>query len=1470
MNKSFHSIWNASKQTYVAAAETVSAKGKPSSGAKVVSAIAAVLGSLLAQSAYAQTAPPPNTLPKGGQVSAGQAQINTSGANMVILQGSDRAAINWQTFNVGKDAKVQFQQPSANSVTLNRVMSSDPSQIFGRISANGQVILTNPAGVYFGKDARLDVGGLVATTHSMSNADFLAGKNRFERNGSTASVVNEGEIKSALGGYIALLAPEVRNQGAIIAQMGTVALAAGEAIDLKFDSNNRLTSIRVEPSQIQALVENRHAVQAPGGLIILSAQSMDRLVGGVVKNSGTVEATGLQQQGGRIILSASKKIDNAGSISANATADGPAGKIEIGAPVVVNSGTISAAAPQPSAVAAAQAAPLTPANNAGSVQIQATTFAQSESGRIDVSAPLQGGTLNIHATGQVQLKGQVDVSAKAAAPAPDSTAPSQGGQIEVSAGGDIEVNNASLDASGAQGGRIHLRAAAPEQPSNPQPLPDAPGQGRLAIIGNSVLSVRGRSGQGGRASLLGDHIDLIDTTHIDASGATGGGTVLVGGDWQGSNGVYQATSVTMSAGASIDASATQQGDGGTVVLWSDIHRSGGVTSARGEISARGGALGGDGGRVETSGHELQVEGISVDAGSPRGKAGMWLLDPYDYIINAAAAASIGSALNSSDVTVTTQVRVPDYGSGTNPNGSGEIRLLANIAKTATQGTTTLTLQAHRRIEMNGLGITSAAGGPLNVVLWANFGGAASGSSTAGGVSALSNISTNGGFVWVGGGSATTTNLGVTVPNGPSVGGINANHNPIDWNGAINTAGGEVFIWSGMGFNNNWLAAYTGASINAGSGDVTIRARNFNWISGGSPVVTTTGRIVIRPDVDGGSFEGAINTDWFNTSGAVPTSFQFGAPGNTATLNLNRAFNVNGPVSVYGGDINIDANLRSTQAGAAILFKSTGGITQAASTSVTTTGGHLTYWSDSDNNRTGSIHFKGANSLSTAGGNITLAGGLDNGSGAPAGYATQIYSWADLNVLSGGVGGGDITMRANSSATNLIGAYFVGATNIDADTGRIVIDARSDTGTALAFQAGLTMTSASTGGSAISISGIANNSAYGAVFNNTQTKVVQSTGTGSIDISGQGTVNGVYLDTTHILSASGAININTTGGGSGTLGISSTTTVLGRALPWISSSSSAVNITANQLSYGASTSGLSFQTSGAVSIQSSSASFTNALDASKLTYASSLSGLTLGKTTNTQDITLGSAVSISGPISVYGGNVAINAKLQSTTAGAGLLVKATGSINVSANTSLRTNAGNVVLWSDSDANGTGYVQMLKNSSITTAGGGIVMGGGTDLSTGYARGESSRDTETDPTNTLYIGGVHLRSGVTLNSGGGDILLRGQNSGGSNSAISVGVFGNGTVIDAGTGRIAIDGYATGSSNLNAQAISTYNGMTLRSASTSAQAVSLVGDATGTSGSVTSLGVNFAETCSWNLGKNNYLLRCAKTRKSLFDMFA
>ncbi|MCX7242012.1 MAG: MBG domain-containing protein [Burkholderiales bacterium] len=319
MNKSYRLIYNEITNTWVAVAETVKGRGKRTSGAVLLAAASAVLG--VAPAFAAPPNPPAATqLPTGGKVVAGQAGIVQNAATLNVNQTSNRAAIDWATFNVGSQAQVNFNQPSVSSVTLNRVLDANPSQIFGKISAPGQVFLTNPNGVYFAPGASVDVGGLVATTHSISNEDFMAGGNSFTRNGATGSVINEGNITASLGGYIALLAPEVRNQGVIVAQLGTVALAAGEVFELQFDGNNTLANIRVTPSAIAALVDNGSAVQAPGGLIILSAQALNRLQGGVVNNSGSLEASGLVDNGGTIRLQASDRITHSGSINVDAAA----------------------------------------------------------------------------------------------------------------------------------------------------------------------------------------------------------------------------------------------------------------------------------------------------------------------------------------------------------------------------------------------------------------------------------------------------------------------------------------------------------------------------------------------------------------------------------------------------------------------------------------------------------------------------------------------------------------------------------------------------------------------------------------------------------------------------------------------------------------------------------------------------------------------------------------------------------------------------------------------------------------------------------------------------------------------------------------------------------------------------------------------------------------------------------------------
>ncbi|MDP3826915.1 MAG: filamentous hemagglutinin N-terminal domain-containing protein, partial [Polaromonas sp.] len=83
-------------------------------------------------------------LPEGASLVAGQANISTPNANaMVVTQGSDKAILNWQSFNIGTGQSMQFVQPGAASVSLNRVVGAAPSSIYGSLSANGQVFLIN-------------------------------------------------------------------------------------------------------------------------------------------------------------------------------------------------------------------------------------------------------------------------------------------------------------------------------------------------------------------------------------------------------------------------------------------------------------------------------------------------------------------------------------------------------------------------------------------------------------------------------------------------------------------------------------------------------------------------------------------------------------------------------------------------------------------------------------------------------------------------------------------------------------------------------------------------------------------------------------------------------------------------------------------------------------------------------------------------------------------------------------------------------------------------------------------------------------------------------------------------------------------------------------------------------------------------------------------------------------------------------
>src|SRR5437764_10630028 len=162
---------------------------------------------------------PGTALPTDGRVVGGQATISQSGSAMSIQQSSTRAALDWQSFNIGSQASVTFNQPSASAIALNRVLGANGSEIYGRLSANGQVFLINPNGVLFARGSQVDVGGIVASTLSMSADDFMSGRYAL-RNGAVAgSVVNQGDIR---GRSVVLVGPRVVNDGTIEAQSGTI------------------------------------------------------------------------------------------------------------------------------------------------------------------------------------------------------------------------------------------------------------------------------------------------------------------------------------------------------------------------------------------------------------------------------------------------------------------------------------------------------------------------------------------------------------------------------------------------------------------------------------------------------------------------------------------------------------------------------------------------------------------------------------------------------------------------------------------------------------------------------------------------------------------------------------------------------------------------------------------------------------------------------------------------------------------------------------------------------------------------------------------------------------------------------------------------------------------------------------------------------------------------------------------------
>lgn len=249
--------------------------------------------------------------PQGGTVVAGQASIETPAqGHLVVRQGSARAVIDWRSFSIGPGEHTQFVQPSASAVALNRVTGPDPSVIAGRLSGNGRIVLQNEAGVTFSEGAQVNAASLLATTSRIDAQRLMAtGEVAATLPGRIAGarVENRGDITVADSGVAALVGPEVRNSGRIVARQGRVVLGGAETytIDLAGDG---LVAFEVRdgasraPSDGGAVVVNTGTIEAPGGQVIVSARAARGVVDDVIFAGGRIAATAVHQEGGAIVL----------------------------------------------------------------------------------------------------------------------------------------------------------------------------------------------------------------------------------------------------------------------------------------------------------------------------------------------------------------------------------------------------------------------------------------------------------------------------------------------------------------------------------------------------------------------------------------------------------------------------------------------------------------------------------------------------------------------------------------------------------------------------------------------------------------------------------------------------------------------------------------------------------------------------------------------------------------------------------------------------------------------------------------------------------------------------------------------------------------------------------------------------------------------------------------------------------------
>ena len=932
--------------------------------AGAVAMLATSLRPVAAQIVAAPPTPPMAMppLPTGLKVAHGSATLNhttnAAGGSQLNIHTSAKAVLDWQQFSIGAGNGVHFQQPSPQSQVLNRVVGQDPSHILGNLSSNGKVWLINPNGVLFGQNARVDVGGLVASSLSLKLPDWLAGNPTLSAgNGGTnpGSVVNHGSIRTAFGGHIFLAAPVVANTGQLHAPGGQVALLGATSVELA-DT---------------ALPHMAFKVNAPSGSATqsghISAHQID-VHASVINQQGLTQATSLgTDANGQVVLKATDTATIQGTISA----DNPAGQ-------------------------------------GGNIDITASRISVGQPAHLSASGSTQGGRIVLWGDAQTSVHGTLTARGGTG----------QGGFIETSTHGQLDITRAP-DAGSTSGKpgtwlidphNITIQASGSDTNVNGGPPPASIGTtADSAIVTTGTITTALNLGTSvtiatSAAGLQAGDITVVSPISVTtlASGSTASLTLSA------HNNININQPITASAGGGkLDLNLNANGGGGagktTIGASGSVNTNGGNIVSATNLSMNGGtvvagALTGTGNVLASSGSST----LTVDAmGMGIEVAAYSTLNLGKGLDVSSPIAVNGGSLNvPAGQTLTASGGISSTGGSLGGGGTFVIPVLQTLLKT---GTGDLGVGANTTVNNAGTlewtdgsyGLNMSSTSVLNSTGVVQFSGATTSYLSPYGTFNLSGVLQNSGAgtLHVNNGTLNATSLAVTQS---GTGGINLNPTTATYTGTTTLSGSNI-AFNGGTHNINGPLTLSGA----GTG-LNVRAGTVNLSQGASytqPISLTSGSTLNVP---------AGQT--LTASGGMTTTGGVLRGGGTFVIPLGQTLTKTGFYALEVG-----ANTTLSSAGTVDLVGSSNyGIILSSTGAVFNSTGTLRYG--------GSVNYTGLYSSNYNAGTFNLSGALENTGSGTISFFGGALNTTDLNVTQSGTGGFSITspVATYSGTTTLNG------------------------------------------------------------------------------------------------------------------------------------------------------------------------------------------------------------------------------------------------------------------------------------------------------------------------------------------------------------------------------------------------------------------------------------------------------------------